>query len=442
MNTSSKKSRKVSSALRLVAIAGALAAISSLALGDEVILRDGTIYTGTIVSQNRRTVSIDTEVHGISTRLELDRRTVKSIVKGETNNTPVTSIDSEDPTTITLPTITEPVEDTNQVIKRDGYNLIMEIPLKGTFGSDIYPLVIASSLDWAKEHGVTDVVFRINSGGGAVWCAMDMVEIMNEHRGDFKMHMLIESAISASIWPSFTCDTITMTPGSDFGGAVVYSHTETGSAEVDLKMNGIMAAKLESAADANGYEGFLVKAMMLSKSSIYAYKQADGAWAFSDTTEGLPKDYETIDGPDSVLTLTAKQAIKYGLVTAMEDGKSLEEFCKVQGIDKWDNVGEIGYEISERDVERSKQFQTRLMATYRAFYVEMAILEGRNRISTVGSSLQTMRKHLGTYKRMMREASELHMPSIISSFDDAIDVPFWESYIETRMDELKRMRKP
>src|SRR5690606_7455391 len=101
-----------------------------------------------------------------------------------------------------------------------------------------------------------------------------------------------------------------------------------------------------------------------------------------------------------------------------------------------------GTELVERDVARSKTFQNKLNATYRAFYTELAILGGRNRMSTVGSSLQTMRKHLGTYKRMMKEANELHMPSIISSFEDAIDVPYWESYIQTRMDELKRMSRP
>lgn len=442
MNTSSKKTRKVSSALRLAAIAGALAAISSLALGDEVILRDGTVYTGTIVSQNRRTVLIDTEVHGISTRLELDRRTVKSIVKGETNNTPVTDLNPADPGSITLPSITEPVEDTQQFVKRDGYNLIMEVPLKGGFGTEIYPLGVASSLAWAKEHGVTDVVFRINSGGGYGWCASDMVEIMNQYRGEIKMHMLIESAISASIWPSFACDTITMAPGSDFGGAVGYTINDTGSAEVDLKMNSIMSAKLESQADANGHSGYLVRAMILSSAAVYAYQQADGTWVFTDTLDGLPSEYDVIDGPDSVLTLTAKQAVKYGIVDAMTEGKSLEEFCKVQGIEKWDSVGDIGTELVERDVERSKTFQNKLNATYRAFYTELSFLEGRNRISTVGSSLQTMRRHLGTYKRMMKEAGELHMPSIISSFEDAIDVPFWESQIETRLNELKRLSKP
>lgn len=435
MNHKPKKTRQSLSVLKILAAAGALCVASAFALGDEIIMRDGTVYTGTIVSKTRRNVEIDTKVHGISTRLKLDRRRVKSIVTGD----PATAPTIATPTT-SLPKVTEPVEKQDKVLKREGYNLILEVPLKGTFGKEIYPLGVADSLKWAEENGVTDVVFRINSGGGEVWAAMDMVEIMKEYKGKFKMHMLIESSISASIWPTFTCDTITMAPGSDFGGAVVYTHNSTGSAEVDLKMNGIWAAKLESAADANGYPSYLVRAMMLSAASIYAY-QEDGEWKFSDTTEGLPSNYETIDGPDSVLTLTAKQAIKYGLVTAMPHGKSLEEFAEAHGIEKWDNAGDIGYEIVERDTEKAKKLRGKLESTLRGFITESNVASNRKYVSTYGSSLQTMRKQLGTYKRLMKQAQEMHMPSILQSFDDAIDVDYWENEIETRMAELRRMRR-
>ncbi|MDF1808667.1 MAG: hypothetical protein P1U42_03135 [Phycisphaerales bacterium] len=435
MNRSKYKSRQSLSVLRIVAAAGALCVASAFAISDEIVMRDGTVYTGTIVSKTRRTVEIDTQVHGISTRLKLDRRSVKSIVTGDLQTAPTTDV----PQTI-LPKVTEPVEDPNKVIKREGYNLLLEVPLKGTFGKEIYPLGVANALAWAAENEVTDVVFRIDSGGGAVWAAMDMVDIMEQYKGKIKMHMLIESSISASIWPSFTCDTITMAPGSDFGGAVAYTQNSSGSAEVDLKLNGIWAAKLESAADANGFESYLVRAMMLSKSSIYAY-QEDGEWKFSDTTEGLPKNYETIDGPDSVLTLTAKQAIKYGLVDAMPDGKSLQDFAEAQGIDKWDSAGDIGHEIIERDTEKAKKLLARLESTYRSFLVESNNATGRNYVSTLGSSLQTMRKQLGLYKRLLNDAEELHMPSMVEGFAERLDIDFWENEIETRMAELRRTRR-
>ena len=438
MNTS----RKPLHAFKLAAIAGALCALSSLALGDEVIMRDGTVHSGTIVSKTRRVVEIDTKIHGISTRLKLDRRRIKSIKTGDdapsTLPTAPKIIDS--PSIPTPASVNEVAEDTTKVLKREGYNLIMEVPMNGGFGEGIYPAGVADSLKWAKENQVTDVVFRINSPGGKIWCSNDIVTIIKEYDDEFKMHMLIESAISASIWPSFACDTITMTPGSDFGGAVVYSMNSTGSAEVDKKMNGIRAAKLETTADAKGHETLLVKAMTLSEASIYAYQQG-GEWHFSNTTEGLPSDYETIDGPDTVLTLTAKQAFKYGLVDAMPNGKSLEEWAKVHNIEKWDSAGDIGTEIFEKAVKKSARLEDRLNATIRGFNTERAYLStDKQTVATRGATLNAMKKHLGTYKRLIKEAKELSMPSIVDGYyAEAIDVTFWEAEIKTLQADLRRI---
>lgn len=434
------RNRTRKSTVLAIAAGIATAWITGSALGDQVVLRDGTIYEGTIISESRREVIIETKVHGIKTRMTLNARDVRSLTRTPLTATP-SSTTAPSSTGPSIPKIgsSDDAEDAKP-IKRDGYNLILEVPLKGGFGTEIYPLSVANSLKWAKENGVTDVVFRINSGGGALWCANDMVSIMKDYRGDFKMHMLIESAISASIWPSFNCDTITMAPGSDFGGAVGYTTNATGSAEVDLKMNSIMSAKLESTADAQGHSGYLVRAMILSSASVYAYKE-HGEWVFSDTTDGLPRGYETIDGPDSVLTLTAKQAIKYGIVDAMTEGKSLEEFAEVQGIEKWDSAGDIGHEIAKRDNKKSKTLQNRLEATLTSFGADMQDYNSDNRIALRGAAMQSMKKHLGMYKRIMKQAESMSMPSIVEGYENAIDVVFWEQEIETNLARLRRYKR-
>lgn len=432
--------------INLLAIAGAVLATASMSLGDEVILRDGTIHTGKVISQNRRTVTIDTEIHGISTRLELDRRSVKSVVISD-DDAPATTTSIPTPSSApSIPSITNEageadLEAGNKVLKRDGYNLILEVPLKGTFGQDIYPLGVANSLEYAKEVGVTDVVFRINSGGGEVWCATDMVEIMNEYRGEFKMHMLIESAISASIWPSFTCDTITMVPGSDFGGAVVY-RMNTGNLEVDKKMNSIYANKLSSAAEANGHLGILVPAMIVSDNAVYAYKDENGEWAFTDNAEGLTGGYEIIDSPDTILTLKHSQAKKYGLTYTLEEGRSLEEFCEVHGIEKWDNAGDFGHETVEEAVDDCKRIRDRLEATIAGFRTGQVDFNNAQYIRYAGSALNDMNKYLGQYKRLLRDAEEMHMPSIVDSFGEAIDVTYWQNWIQDTKRDLRNRFRP
>jgi hypothetical protein len=425
----------------LFAIVGSMFALSSTSIADEVIMRDGTVHRGKVVSRDRRTVTIDTEVHGISTRLDLDRRRVKSIVIDDAQDTPATTTTTNAPSIPSLPSAKEEVEEENKIIKRDGYNLILEVPLEGTFGQDIYPLGVANSLEWAKDVGVTDVVFRINSGGGEVWCSNDMVDIMNDYREDFKMHMLIESAISASIWPSFNCDTITMAPGSDFGGAVVYRQV-TGNLEVDKKMNSIWANKLASAAEAQGHLGILVPAMIVSENAVYAYKDASGEWAFSNTTEGLPSNYETIDGPDTILTLTQKQALKYGLTFGLTEGNSLQEWTEVHGIEKWDNAGDFGYNTVKADVDDCKRVRDRLEASITSFYTELDIFNSSGSRRIGGAALQSMKKNLGMYKRYIRDAEEMHMPSIVDSFEQAIDVTYWQGWITETQRKIRILMGP
>ncbi len=437
---------RTSKSFTLAIAAGiALAWTTASAIGDTIVMRDGTTYNGTIVSESRRSIVIETSIHGIKTRMTLNARDVRSIER-----TPEGTVDDDAPqhtpstdSTLSIPKASANSNEDAIPLKREGYNLLMEVPIAGGFGTDIYPLSVANSLKWAKENGVTDVIFRINSGGGAIWCSNDIVTLIKEYDdADFKMHMLIESAISASIWPSFACDTITMTPGSDFGGAVVYSMNSTGSAEVDMKMNGIRAAKLESTADAKGHQVLLVKAMTISHAAMYAYQEEpDGPWLFSNSTDDLPEGYETIDGPDEVLTLTAKDALKYGLVTSMPEGKSLEEFAEVHGIEKWDSVGDIGHTIAKRDNKRSKAFQKRLDATIQSFYTNINQFGNSNRIMNAGSALQSAKKSIGVYKRLMKQAQDMSMPSIIDSYDNAIDVIYWEQQIKDYQADLRRYKR-
>jgi len=420
-------------------VGGVMGFSASNAMADEVVLRDGSVYTGTIVSQTRRQVIIDTVVSGIRTRITLDRRECKSIVRGETPTT--TPAVEGVPTGI--PTIgggRKIEEDAAPVIlKREGYDLIMEVPMEGVFGQDIYPLSVENTLEWAAERGVTDVVFRMNSPGGEVWASEEIVEIMADYADKFRYHALIEHAISATIWPSFFCDTITMAPGATFGGAVVFMTDDTGSAEVDKKMTSIMAAKLAASAEANGHSPYLVKAMMLSEEAVYAVRRG-GEWVLTNEipTEG---DYETIDGPDTVLTLTAADAAKYGIVTAIDD-RSMEAFTEVQGIIDWDHVVDEPTEIADEANAECKALRSKLLGTIISFYREQGVWAGRSSIRGSAAALQNMRRQLGRYKSHLRKAEKLSMDAITSSFEQVIEVDYWETEIEIRMQELRNSRRP
>lgn len=431
-------------ALLALATGMAIAVSAVIASADQVVMRDGNVYTGRVVSQTRREIVIDTSVRGISTRLTLDRRLVQSVVIGDDApasddaGTPTAETPATTPTIASKPAaVKETPQPKDTILKRDGVDLILEIPMSGTFGQDIYPLAIYDGLKWAEDHGVTDIVFRMNSPGGEVWAAMEIVEIMDQFAGKFRYHALIEHAISATIWPAFNCHTITMTPGATFGGAVVYHINGTGSAEVDKKMTSIMAAKLAASAEAHGHSSYLCRAMMLSEEAVYAQRRG-GEWVL--TNEKPAGDYDTIDGPDTVLTLTVDQASKYGIVTAVDD-RSLDTFAESEGFGDWDNAGDEGNKLAAKANDKCKDLRNELVGTITSFYREAAARSGRDNLTWYASSVQNMSRQLGRYKILMRRAEDLKMAAITESFEQAIDVNFWETEIETRMKEIRRVKR-
>ncbi|MFG0305156.1 MAG: hypothetical protein ACF8Q5_02940 [Phycisphaerales bacterium JB040] len=430
--------RTLSVAITLAAVCG-----SAAAFPDKVILRDGTEYVGEVLSDTDRMVEIKTTISNIETTLKIEKWRVREVV--------LDAVDAPDADTDTadLPVAgdrDDPRDDSAteyENLKREGYALVLEIPMEGTFGEDIYPKSIASALEWAVGSGVTDVVFRINSGGGEVWAANKIVEIMERHEDDLRYHGLIESAISASIWPMFECDTISMAPGSDFGGAVVYSQTSTGEVEVDKKMNSIMAAKLASSAESKGHNPAIVRAMMLSEAEVWKYRRAGTTmpWRLTDlkanaTAPGM--EYELVDSDQQIMTLTQREAADLGVAIALADG-SLESVATSVNLGPWDDAGAFGAETAEEWNRKSDRLRDRIQTTATALLLEANRMNNAGTVGSVGLAVNVARRKMAELKRYLNEAEDLEMDDIIGSFD-GLDLDLLEDQIERRGAEVRRVR--
>lgn len=410
---------------------------------DKVILRNGTTYVGTIVNNNDRVVEIETTVSNIKTTMKIEKWRIREIV--DTDDAPDST---GGPSTDPAPSIRGggfsrdaapvPAAAEIEILKREGYALVLEIPLVGEFGGDIYPKAVDVSLRWAVDHGVSDVVFRIDSGGGQVWAADKIVEIMERYEDDLRYHGLIESAISASIWPMFECDTLTMAPGSDFGGAVVFSQTATGEVEVDKKMNSILAAKLSSAAEAKGHDASIVRAMMVSENEVWKYRRSGSSdsWKLTDikanaTAPGM--EYEQVVTDQQILTLTSRKANELGVAKELADD-SLESFASAVRLGPWDNAGSFGIESSDEWNKKSDDLRDRIDTTVRSLLIELSGIDDSMTIGYAGQIAQGATKKLAELKRMLRDAEDLEMGTIVKSYDE-LDFDL----IEDRINSLKTM---
>lgn len=319
------------------AVLTACCLLSTAALSDDtVILNDGNMYSGKITWENAAYVEIETKVANIPTKLKIERGRIASIVRNHEGwaNEPDKQGEGQEPAG-----------------EQDTRTRVMEIPLKGTFGEDILPIGFRASLEYADRNDVEHVVLRINSGGGYLWAGIQIADIMQEYRGKITFHALIENSISASIWPTFMCETIHMAPSGTFGGAVIYHVGERGSAEVDAKFNSITAAQLVAAAEPLGHDGDVIRAMILMPSELYLDTTGDtpqltggagsGGYAFS------PQEHiKQVDSSTTVLTLTTKDAAEYGIAGALLTD-SLEELVSVLKLGEWKQV-EGGSGLMER----------------------------------------------------------------------------------------------
>ena len=285
------------------------------------MLNDGHMYSGTILTETDEIIEIDTKIGNIPTRMKIERGRILSIVRDHRQWTPEDEA-GEDPAA-------QSVEDAGV--------LVMEIPLVGEFGTDILPISFRASLDYARRYKVEHIVLRLKSPGGQVWAARQIMQDIEAHRGEFRFHALVESAISASIWPTFACETIHMVPRGTMGGAVAFRVGSRGNVEVDAKMNSIYAAEIVSIAEALGHNGGVIRSMTLMPSELFAIHDGDRVMLSSARPVDRTQAFDVVDGPTTVLTLTTGDASKYGVARAMESS-SLDELMKSVGVDRMKTI--------------------------------------------------------------------------------------------------------
>jgi membrane-bound ClpP family serine protease len=279
---------------------GALAGLAR-AQQDTVFLTDGRQYTGRIVDENTVLVEIETKVAGIATRMKIERARISSIVRGHDE------WQKEDE-----------VEAVPESEREDPGTKVMEIPLTGTFGREVLPIGFRKSLEHARRNDVSHVVLRVRSPGGYLWASQQILDVMEEYRDRMTFHALVEQSISAAIWPTFACESIHIAPGGSIGGAVAFTVSSTGSAEVDAKMNSVLAAKLVAVAEQYGHSGDVIRAMILMEEELWSETVEERVRLTGSRPSSPQGAVEMIVGASEVLSLTTREAVRYGVADAIE----------------------------------------------------------------------------------------------------------------------------
>ncbi len=403
--------------IRLVSLLALFTIALAARAADMLYFNDGRILIGEIIKETDDEVEAKGTIDGVAMHSTFKRSQIASVIKDAKRK----------PTSIVK---TDPKDEES---KGD----FLVVPLKGEFGTDIYPLGVINAMDWCVKNKVPQIVFVIDSPGGYVWAAEYMAEKMAENDARLKFTMVIDSAISASIWPAFASDRWFVTPAATFGGAVVYSVNDTGAAEVDTKMNSILAAKVGSMAESNGHSAALARAMMLPGSPAFAL-QKDGRWIITD--EGRGADGAVSLNKNGIITLTAAECVRYGIAAQIPDS-STASIAAALGENK-KSAGDAG-EIAMRNAKISCNGLLRRWKTFNE-NVERRVDDLNEAASTTTDRETFIRKIdavastiTNGFGPIRDDAKKLHMLPLFARLENA-DI---KKYSERINEIKKRIRK-
>lgn len=181
--------------------------------------------------------------------------------------------------------------------------------------------------EMAMEGGADYLIYEIETYGGLVDAADSISKyFIQTIRDRARTVAYVQTeAISAGAMISVSCNDIIMRENTTIGDCAPITMGGTLEGVEREKAESFVRAAFQRAAEANGYPALLLKAMVTMQIEVWRVQNLDtGQWEFFEG-ENLPSDpneydldgAEEIVGPDELLTLTASQAMEYGIARAV-----------------------------------------------------------------------------------------------------------------------------
>ena len=174
----------------------------------------------------------------------------------------------------------------------------------------------------AKALGAKVIIIDINSPGGLVTASMDISQFL-KRQSDIHTVAFIEKAYSGAAMVAVACDEIWMQPSAPLGDCAPIVFDTGGKLEPlpdteRAKQESPVVAEFIDSAQRNGYNPLLLTGMVSLRHGVYVLTNDAGEIKVVDDADykrlsgsgwKLAPGYETVDGPDNLVTLNPHQAI-------------------------------------------------------------------------------------------------------------------------------------
>ncbi|TVR14803.1 MAG: hypothetical protein EA401_03750 [Planctomycetota bacterium] len=200
----------------------------------------------------------------------------------------------------------------------------------------------------AKAAGVDTIVTRIESPGGFLGTAIDLLELVIDASRDDGPRMIAwidRNAYSAAAMLAYGHEAIYMQPGSIIGNIGIIFQGPDGTMEYGPeKIETSVRTILRSTAEARGWNKALLVKMTARNQELFQARFADGRREYvieddvgtflADHPEIDPEDssqWVLISGEDRLLTFTADEAYERNMATGLAD--NIDDLWKQLGVD-------------------------------------------------------------------------------------------------------------
>ncbi len=184
--------------------------------------------------------------------------------------------------------------------------------------------------EMAMKAGVDYLIYEIETYGGLVDAADSIAKYFIQTIGNraTTVAYVQTEAISAGALISVSCNDVIMRENTTIGDCAPISLGGKLEGVEREKAESFIRAAFQRAAEANGYPPALLKAMVTMQVEVWRIKNLQtGQWEFYERRD-LPDDADRYDvdgaeeivGSDELLTLTASQALEYGVARAVVGG--------------------------------------------------------------------------------------------------------------------------
>lgn len=198
------------------------------------------------------------------------------------------------------------------------------IPIKGGIGMEVHANRVKAQLEQAVQLKPVVVVFEMDTPGGSIQDAEEIVDQMIRHK-NLRYVALVHRALSAGATITFACKEIYVTESATLGAAVSYRVSETGMpSALSEKFQSVWRAVCRKAADFGQHPSILAEAMVDPDFNVTMRKDEDKILL---ERNGMG---EVIKPMGRILCFTAKECVSSTLAAGIcQDVKSLGDIFKL-----------------------------------------------------------------------------------------------------------------